>query len=124
MVPSPMMNPGNARRNPIAGRVRPSRRNRHCVLAEDRLQAELGVFWRFVEWRRPEVPAYLTIHEAADLLRLGERTIYGMRRAGRLRGAAKARGKWRVDRDKLVAWMEAGGELAGERRATKKHHED
>ncbi len=58
------------------------------------------------------MPKYLTINEVAELLRLGERTVYDMLRAGRLPGAAKVGGKWRVDREKLVAWVAAGGELA------------
>lgn len=60
------------------------------------------------------LPEYLTIHETAALLKLGERTVYDMLRMGRLPGVAKAGGKWRVDRDKLVAWMEAGGELTAD----------
>ena len=59
---------------------------------------------------------YLTISETAELLRLGERTVYSMLRAGRLPGAAKVGGKWRIDRQALVAWMNAGGELANKGR--------
>lgn len=58
------------------------------------------------------MPDYLTISEVAQLLRLGERTVYEMQRGGRIPGAAKVGGKWRVDRRKLVAWMAAGAELA------------
>ena len=56
------------------------------------------------------MPDYLTITETADLLRLGERTVYSMCRQHRLPGAAKVGGKWRVDRERLVHWMNAGGE--------------
>ena len=54
----------------------------------------------------------LTIDETAALLKLSDRTIYEMLRNGRLPGAAKVSGKWRVDRDKLLAWIAKGGELA------------
>ena len=57
------------------------------------------------------MPVYLTIRETAALLRLGERAVYDMLRAGRIPGAAKAAGKWRVDEEKLIEWMAAGGEL-------------
>ena len=54
----------------------------------------------------------LTIDETAALLKLSDRTVYAMLREGRLPGAAKVSGKWRVDRDKLLAWIAKGGELA------------
>ena len=62
------------------------------------------------------MPDYLTIKETAALLRLGERVTYSKLRAGHLPGAAKVAGKWRVNREKLVAWMDAGGELAEQRK--------
>jgi excisionase family DNA binding protein len=71
--------------------------------------AELGV-------QEVGVPEYLKITEVAQMLRLGERAVYEMLRTGRIPGAAKAGGKWRVDRDKLVGWMEAGGELQAHER--------
>jgi excisionase family DNA binding protein len=58
------------------------------------------------------VPQYLTITETAHLLRLGERTVYEMLRKGRIPGAAKVGGKWRVAEQKLIDWMAAGAELA------------
>jgi len=58
------------------------------------------------------VPEYLTIKETASLLRLGERGTYEKLRAGLIPGAAKVGGKWRVNRQKLIEWMYAGGELA------------
>ena len=58
---------------------------------------------------------YLTVGETAALLRLGERVVYDMLRSNRIPGAAKAGGKWRVNREKLVKWMAAGGELAAGR---------
>jgi len=54
----------------------------------------------------------LTIDETASLLKLSDRTVYAMLREGRLPGAAKVSGKWRVDKDKLLAWIANGGELA------------
>ena len=56
----------------------------------------------------------LTVTEIAHLLRLGERTVYEMLRTGRIAGAAKAGGKWRVNEQKLSNWMAAGAELADE----------
>ena len=61
------------------------------------------------------VPEYLTIHEVAELLRLGRRTTYTMLREGRIPGSAKVGGQWRVHGATLIAWMEAGGELADEK---------
>ena len=37
-----------------------------------------------------------------------------MLRTGRIAGAAKAGGKWRVNEQKLSNWMAAGAELADE----------
>ena len=61
------------------------------------------------------MPTYLKINEVAEMLRLGERAVYEMLRSGRIPGAAKAGGKWRVDKDRLIDWMNAGGELADTR---------
>jgi excisionase family DNA binding protein len=63
--------------------------------------------------RKQTVTELLTIDETAALLKLSDRTVYEMLRNGRLPGAAKLAGKWRVDRDKLLAWVAKGGELAG-----------
>ena len=67
-------------------------------------------------WPTPEakLPEYLTIHETAQLLRLGQRVVYEKLRNGQIPGAAKAGGKWRVDRQKVIDWMAAGGELQDE----------
>ncbi len=56
----------------------------------------------------------LTIDETAALLKLSDRTIYAMLRAGRLPGAAKCSGRWRIDKAKLLAWLGKGGELGDE----------
>lgn len=53
---------------------------------------------------------YLTIPEAASLLRLGERTTYELARTGRLPGVAKIAGKWLIHRERLLTWLEEGGE--------------
>ena len=62
----------------------------------------------------------LTIDETAALLKLSDRTIYAMLREGRLPGAAKVSGKWRIDKRKLLAWVARGGELAEQGDATEK----
>jgi excisionase family DNA binding protein len=54
---------------------------------------------------------YLTIEEVCVLLKLGKRTVYELARTGRLPGAAKVGGQWRVNRETLTAWLEAGGEF-------------
>lgn len=53
---------------------------------------------------------YLTINEVADLLRLGERTVYELARTGQLPGAAKVANKWRFNAVTLREWLDAGGE--------------
>ena len=58
------------------------------------------------------MPVYLNIKETAALIRLGERVTYEKLRSGGIPGAAKVGGKWRVNRKKLIDWMDAGGELA------------
>ena len=55
---------------------------------------------------------YLTIAEVCDKLRLAERTVYEMVRSGRLPGATKVGGSWRINRQVLEEWLAAGGEAA------------
>ena len=55
-------------------------------------------------------PEYLTLQEAAALLRIGERTAYTRCRSGQLPGAAKVGGRWRVDRATLESWLRRGGD--------------
>ena len=55
------------------------------------------------------MPEYLTIPEVCELLRLGERTVYTMCRDKKLPGAVKVGNQWRVDREKLLAWLDRGG---------------
>jgi len=55
---------------------------------------------------------YLTIQEACEILRLGERTVYDMCRKGKLPGVAKVGGSWRIEEKALHDYMKAGGEIA------------
>jgi excisionase family DNA binding protein len=55
------------------------------------------------------VTEYLTIADVCDLLKLSERTVYDLCRRGQLAGAAKIGNQWRVEKSKLVAWLESGG---------------
>ena len=55
---------------------------------------------------------YLTISEVCEKLRLAERTVYEMVRNGRLPGATKVGGSWRIKTEVLEAWLKAGGEAA------------
>ena len=55
-------------------------------------------------------PEFLTVSEVAAKLRLAERTAYGLIRDGRIPGAAKVGGQWRVRARDLEAWLDAGGE--------------
>ncbi len=66
------------------------------------------------------VPELLNITQCSALLGLSERWVYEMLRQGKLPGAAKIGGKWRVDRDKLMAWVAKGGELVDDRRTANK----
>lgn len=52
---------------------------------------------------------FLTIAEVCEMLKLGERTVYDLCRQGKLPGAAKIGGQWRVNADELSAWLKAGG---------------
>ena len=54
----------------------------------------------------PDEPV-LTIKETAALLKMSERTVYLMAKEGRLPGAVKLGGSWRVVRAKLLAWLDA-----------------
>lgn len=51
----------------------------------------------------------MTIPEVCDLLKLGKRTVYDLCRRAELVGAAKVGNQWRVEKFKLVAWLDAGG---------------
>ena len=55
-------------------------------------------------------PEFITIPELALKLRIAERTAYDLVRQGRVPGAAKVGGQWRVRLRDLDAWLDAGGE--------------
>ena len=71
--------------------------------------------------KRPEIlvgtamPDFVTVREASELLRITDRTLYDLCRQGKLPGAAKVGGQRRIDRQKLLAWLEAGGEFERDR---------
>jgi len=54
---------------------------------------------------------FLTIPEVAKLLRVGERTAYGLARDGKL-PAIKVGNQWRVRRTALEEWVDAGRAIA------------
>ncbi len=58
---------------------------------------------------------YMTVAQVCELLQLAERTVYDLCRQGRLPGAAKVGGSWRVDEEKLREWLAQGGQAAEER---------
>jgi excisionase family DNA binding protein len=51
--------------------------------------------------------AFLTVPEVARLLRVGQRTVYSLARAGSLAGAVKVGNQWRVNRTALRQWAGA-----------------
>lgn len=57
---------------------------------------------------------FITLKEVCDMLKLSDRMVYDLCRQGRLPGAAKVGGRWRVDRQKLLDWMAAGAEAQDE----------
>ncbi len=57
------------------------------------------------------VPEMLTLAEAAEILRIAERTAYDLARQRRI-PAAKVGGQWRIRRAELDAWLDKGGEAA------------
>ena len=58
------------------------------------------------------MPVFVTVKEASELLRVTDRTLYDLCRQGKVPGAAKVGGQWRLDREKLLAWLAEGGEAA------------
>ena len=52
---------------------------------------------------------FMTVAEAAALLRIGERTAYKLVRSGRL-PAVKVGNQWRIERRAFEAWVAAGGD--------------
>ena len=66
------------------------------------------------------MPEYMTIPEVCEFLRLGERTVYEKCRSGELPGAVKVGNQWRVDREKLQAWLDQGGAAPSPQRGKKR----
>ena len=58
---------------------------------------------------------FLTIEEAADLLRISPRSAYTLAREGRLAGAVKVGNQWRVSHAVLMNWATATAEVNGEK---------
>ena len=56
---------------------------------------------------------FLTIPEAARLLRVAERTVYTLARRGELPGAVKVGNQWRIDRQTLMDWVRRQGQMSG-----------
>ena len=54
----------------------------------------------------------LTLDEAAALLRLGKRTVYGMCKEGTI-PVKKIGQQWRFHRAKIMSWVEEGGNTHG-----------
>ncbi len=48
---------------------------------------------------------FLTIKQVCEQLQLAERTVYDLCRKGKLPGAAKVGGSWRVEEAALLAWI-------------------
>jgi excisionase family DNA binding protein len=61
------------------------------------------------------MPDFITVKEASELLRVTDRTLYDLCRQGKVPGAAKVGGQWRLDRERLLAWLAQGGEAAADR---------
>lgn len=51
-------------------------------------------------------PIFLTVEEAAQLLRVNQWTIYRLLKKKQLPGARKIGRAWRFHRDTLMQWME------------------
>ena len=56
----------------------------------------------------------ITLADAATRLGITERTVYEMARTGKLAGAIKVAGSWRVHPKKLEKWIEANSVNADE----------
>jgi excisionase family DNA binding protein len=51
------------------------------------------------------IPRFLTIPEAAELLRINPKTAYGWALEHRLPGAFRVGGQWRVCRERLLSYV-------------------
>ncbi len=54
---------------------------------------------------------FLTLDEVAAILRIGKRTAYELARTGRLGGATKIGGSWRILKDEFDRWVRQGGDV-------------
>ena len=52
---------------------------------------------------------FMTVAEAAALLRIGERTAYTLVREGRI-PAVKVGNQWRIEKTTFEAWLAKGGD--------------
>lgn len=52
---------------------------------------------------------FMTVAEAANMLRIGERTAYDLVRQGRL-PAIKVGNQWRIEKQAFEKWLAAGGD--------------
>ena len=52
---------------------------------------------------------FLTLKEVCSLLRIGERTAYELCRRGKMGGAVKVGGVWRIERVVFERWIRKGG---------------
>lgn len=59
---------------------------------------------------QPVENTFLTIEEAANLLRISPRSAYTLARESRLAGAVKVGNQWRVERVALMAWVKEEGQ--------------
>ncbi len=69
--------------------------------------SESGKLWQPMPARETQTmpETFLTIPEAARLLRVAERTVYTLARRGDLPGAVKVGNQWRIDRTTLMEWV-------------------
>jgi excisionase family DNA binding protein len=60
----------------------------------------------------PPLPPFLTVDEAARLLRVNRKTLYDAVRAGEVPGVVRLGRSIRIGRDALLRWMEGNGSPA------------
>lgn len=66
-----------------------------------------------------ELPLFITVDEAAAMLRLNRKTVYDMVRDGELVGAQKCKGTIRINREMMLASF-AGGDVPPKQRRSSK----
>lgn len=62
---------------------------------------------KYVRWS--DVPILMTLDEAALLLDISRPTAKRLAQAGKIPAFKASAHSWRVDKDKLLEWMENGG---------------